>query len=69
MIKSALIIGLTSTVLSAWFFPNMSFGSENDNTNIDESFVRDHQKQIVVDTSTSKIYYDSKPSQKINFYS
>jgi hypothetical protein len=69
MIKFAFILGITSTILSAWFFPDMNFGSENDNTNVDNSFVRDHQKEIVIDTSTSKIYYDSKPSQKVNFYS
>ena len=70
MIKAALLLTLASVMASAWFFPNMSFGygDDNDTTNVDTNYVRDDKQEIVRDNSTSKIYYDSAPSQKMHFF-
>jgi len=70
MIKTALLLTLTSVMASAWFFPNMSFGygDDNDTTNVDKSYVRDDKQEIVLDTSTNRVYYDSTPSSKMHFF-
>lgn len=70
MIKTALIITLSSIIAHAWFMPTMSFGygDDNDTTNVDKSYVRDDKKEIVLDTSSSRVYYDSTPSQKMHFF-
>ncbi|MEA3371478.1 MAG: DUF1566 domain-containing protein [Campylobacterota bacterium] len=70
MIKTALVLTLSSIIASAWFMPNMSFGygDDYDNTNVDKSYVRDDTKEIVLDSSSKRVYYDSTPSQKMHFF-
>ncbi len=70
MIKTALILTLSSIMASAWFMPTMSFGygDDDDNTNVDKSYVRDDKKEAVQDTSSSRVYYDSTPSAKMHFF-
>jgi len=70
MIKTALILTLSSIMASAWFMPTMSFGygDDDDNTNVDKSYVRDDKKEAVQDTSSSRVYYDSTPSPKMHFF-
>ena len=70
MIKTALLLTLTSIMASAWFFPSMSFGygDDNDTTNVDKSYVRDEKKEIVLDTSSKRVYYDSTPAPKMHFF-
>ncbi len=69
MIKISLLLGISVAVASAWFMPSVSFGSgDESNTNVDKSFVRDTQKEIVLDTKSKKMYYDSTPSPQMHFY-
>ena len=70
MTKIFLLITLASIMAHAWFFPNMSFdyGDDSDNTNVDKSYVRDDKKEIVLDSSSNRVYYDSTPSPKIHFF-
>ncbi len=70
MIKTALILTLSSIMASAWFMPTMSFGygDDDDNTNVDKSYVRDDKKEAVQDTSSSRVYYDSTSSAKMHFF-
>ena len=70
MIKTALLLTLTSIMASAWFMPTMSFGygDDNDTTNVDKSYVRDDIKGIVLDNSSKRVYYDSTPSPKMHFF-
>jgi hypothetical protein len=70
MVKVALGLTMTAVVLSAWF-PNLSFGSGSGDEryeNVDKSFERDATKEVVVDTKKSKMYFDSKPSNRMHFY-
>jgi len=70
MVKIILALTLTSMMASAWFMPSMSFGygDDDDNTNVDKSYVRDDKKEVVQDTSSSRVYYDSIPSPKMHFF-
>ena len=70
MIKISFILGLSAAVASAWFMPTMSFGygTDNDNTNVDKKFVRNDKQEVVVNSQTSKMYYDSTPSKKMHFF-
>jgi len=70
MIKTTLILTLSSIMASAWFMPTMSFGygDDNDSTNVDKSYVRDDKQEIVLDASSNRVYYDSTPSQKMHFF-
>ena len=70
MIKTALVLTLSSIMASAWFMPTMSFGygDDDDNTHVDKSYVRDNKQNIVLDTSSKRVYYDSTPSQKMHFF-
>ena len=70
MIKTALLLTLTSIMASAWFMPTMSFGygDDNDTTNVDKSYVRDDKQEIVLDSSSKMVYYDSTPSPKMHFF-
>ena len=70
IIKTALLLTLSSIMASAWFFPSMSFGygDDDDNTNVDKSYVRDDKQEVVLDTSSKRVYYDSTPSQKMHFF-
>ncbi len=70
MIKTVFLLILVSVIAQAWFMPTMSFGygDENDTTNIDKSYVRDEKKEVVKDTSSSRVYYDSTPSPKMHFF-
>ncbi len=70
MIKVGLILGLSVAVASAWFMPTMSFGygSDSDNTNVDYNFVRNAQQEVVVNSKTSKMYSDAKPSPRMHFF-
>ena len=68
MIKMGLILGLSAVVASAWFMPTFSYGSGDDNTNVDIDFTRDAQKEIVINEKTSKMYSDVKPSPRMHFY-
>jgi len=67
MLKMGFILVSTTVILSASWIPTFSFG-ENDSRNIDENFVRDDKKEVVRDIENSKMYYDSTPSTKMNFY-
>ena len=69
MIKTALGLTLTTVMLSAWF-PNLSFGGSGDERyeNVDKSFVRDADKEVVLDSKRSKMYYDAKPANRMHFY-
>lgn len=70
MLKIALLLTLSSIMASAWFMPTMSFGygDNNDSINVDKSYIRDHKKEIVLDTLSSHVYYDSTPSTKMHFF-
>ena len=70
MIKTALGLTLSAVILSAWF-PNLTFGSGSGDEryeHIDKSFVRDANKEVVLDTKKSKMYYDAKPANRMHFY-
>ena len=68
MIKVSLILGIGAVVASAWFtMPSFGYTSD-DNTNVDENFVRDAKKEVVINQKTSKMYSDIKPSKKMHFY-
>ncbi|WP_455756218.1 Lcl C-terminal domain-containing protein [Sulfurimonas sp.] len=69
MIKTVIGLTLTTAMLSAWFVPNFSFGgNNNDNTHVDKNFQRDDKKGVVIDTKNSRMYYDSKPSNRMHFF-
>ncbi len=70
MIKTVFLLILVSVIAQAWFMPTMSFGygDDNDTTNIDKSYVRNEKKEIVLDTSSKRVYYDSAPSPKMHFF-
>ena len=70
MIKTVLLLTLASVIAHAWFFPHISFGDDDDydSTNVDKSYVRDGKQEIVLDTSTDRVYYDSTPSPKMHFF-
>ena len=55
-------------MLSASWIPTFSFGYGGDSDNIDKNFVRDDKKEIVRDIKNAKVYYDSTPSLKMNFF-
>lgn len=68
MIKTGLILGLGAVVASAWFtMPSMGI-SDDDNTHVDKNFVRDAQKEVVINEKTSKMYSDKLASKKMHFY-
>jgi len=69
MIKITLTLMLGAVVSSAWFMPSMSFGyGDEDSTNVDKNYVRYDKESVVVGTTTDKMYYDSTPTKKMNFY-
>jgi len=47
---------------------SFGYGDDNDTTNVDKSYVRDDKQNIVLDTSSKRVYYDSTPSPKMHFY-
>jgi len=70
MIKTILLLAMTYTLASAWFFPKMEFGYSNDekHQNVDKSFVRDNEKEVVLNTKMNKMYYDAQPMQRMHFF-
>lgn len=66
MKKVALIV-LFSAVTASAFFPRMSFGQRGDSRNIDENFMRDDNRSIVIDQKNKKMYSDTQPSQRVTF--
>ncbi|MCF6206919.1 MAG: DUF1566 domain-containing protein [Sulfurovum sp.] len=67
MKKAPLFIALFGLSLSAGFWPDFSFSYEHGKGNIDNTFLRDNSKGIVLDTQTGKIYYDAKPSPQLSW--
>lgn len=68
MIKVSLLLGISAVVASAWFtMPSFGY-SGDDNTNVDKDFQRDANREVVINTKTSKMYSDVKPSKKMHFY-
>ena len=68
MVKAVLVLGLGAVMASAWFtMPSMSM-SYDDTTNVDKNFVRDAQKEVVINEKTSKMYSDKLASKKMHFY-
>lgn len=65
--KFFLIFALSIDVASANFMSNFSFAFGGDSDNIDKNFLRDNKKEVVLDSKNKKIYYDSTPSQKMDF--
>lgn len=68
MIKTVLVLSVTTAIASAWFMPSISFGGSVDSTNIDKNFTRDNKQEIVIDEKAAKAYYDSTPSKEMHFY-
>ena len=68
ILKTTILLGLSATLASAWFMPTMSFGNSDDNTHVDKNFVRDAQKEVVINTKASKMYSDTKASSKMHFF-
>lgn len=66
MMKTVLLLGLTTSIALAWFAPRLGLGHDDSN-NIDKSYVRDDKKEVVVDTKHNKMYYDAAPLGKMSF--
>jgi len=70
MLKPIIFIVLSCSLASAWFMPKMEFGYSNDekHQNVDKSYVRDNQKEVVINSNNSKMYYDATPLEKMHFF-
>jgi len=60
---------LSLEILSANFLADFSFAYGGDSDNIDKNFLRNDAKDIVLDKKSNKLYYDGKPSAKMNYSS
>ena len=60
---------LTLSLLHGGFWPDFSFAYDrsDDNSRMDRNFVRDNQKEVVLDTKHHKIYYDAKPLAPMSY--
>ncbi len=67
MVKIGLILVATVVVSSAWFVMPAFGINGSDSKNIDENYVRDVKREVVIDKKNSKIYYDSTPTKKMHF--
>lgn len=67
MIKTALILSLTTVMLSGGFISNFSFAYGGDSDKIDKNFIRDDKKEVVLDIKNKKLYYDVKSSQEMSY--
>ncbi|MEA3418125.1 MAG: DUF1566 domain-containing protein [Campylobacterota bacterium] len=68
MIRTSLVLALATVTLSGGFIPDFSFAYGGDSDKIDKNFARDDKKEVVLDIKNKKIYYDSTPSAKMNFF-
>ena len=69
MRKILFIFTLSIVVASANLMSDFSFGFGGDSDNVDKNFLRDNKKEVVLDSKSKKIYYDSTPSKKMDFES
>ncbi|MEA3491925.1 MAG: DUF1566 domain-containing protein [Campylobacterota bacterium] len=67
MIKTALILSLSTAMLSGGFMSNFSFAYGGDSDKIDKNFVRDDKRDLVLDIKNQKLYYDAKPSKEMSY--
>ena len=68
MKKIVFILTFALVTLHSGFWPDFSFAYERgDSDKIDKNFVRDNTQQVVLDKKGHKIYYDAKPSLKMNY--
>jgi len=68
MKKIIFVLSFSLVTLHSGFWPDFSFAYERgDSGKIDKNFVRDDSKKIVLDQKDHKIYYDAKPSPKMNY--
>ena len=68
MIKTALLLSAATAMLSGGFIPDFSFAFGGDSDRIDKNFVRDNENEVVLDIKNKKIYYDSTPSEKMDYF-